>query len=112
MTDHTREAEGLKPCPFCGGGADIGADMTIFPDVACDACGASVSGRGTEGAGARPFALMPAYRTPSRSCGKPAFGREDAAAVTTKITPAYFSIPLLMRKWLSLSCRATTGSGG
>lgn len=34
-------SEPLKPCPFCGGGAVVSADMSEFPQVACDACGAS-----------------------------------------------------------------------
>lgn len=33
-------ADDLKPCPFCGGGAVVSADMTDFPQAACDACGA------------------------------------------------------------------------
>ncbi len=42
--------EALKPCPFCGGGAVISADMNSHPDAACDSCGANTSGRGVDGA--------------------------------------------------------------
>ena len=40
----------LLPCPFCGGGAEISAEMNSHPCIACDACGATASGRGVDGA--------------------------------------------------------------
>lgn len=39
--------EKMKPCPFCGAKPVVSADMAQFPQVACDACGAS-GGSGKE----------------------------------------------------------------
>ena len=48
MSEHrSLRTDALKPCPFCDGGATVSADMTDFPQIACDACGAS--GPGTKG---------------------------------------------------------------
>lgn len=42
------DLEKLLPCPFCGGGAVVSADMNSYPTIACDACGAC------SGSGDRP----------------------------------------------------------
>lgn len=36
----TEPLPALEPCPWCCGGAVISADMTDYPKIACDACGA------------------------------------------------------------------------
>jgi Lar family restriction alleviation protein len=37
-----RMSDGLKDCPFCGGGAVVSGDMSVHCAATCEACGATV----------------------------------------------------------------------